>query len=69
MANNREALGDIVGAMIVSGLFLFSGWAFVSLVADYRIPATSWQCSQSRVVSEELPRKEECVQYTKKEVK
>lgn len=30
------------------------------------IPGVNWQCTQSQVTKETLPREEECVQWTRK---
>ena len=58
----REALDK---SFFGFALFCTALW-MAGHVEKYQLWKTDWQCTQSVVVKETLPREEECVQYTKR---
>lgn len=62
------AMGDYISIAALVFLCVFAG-VWIGASGNYPVSKSGWYCTESRVVVETLPRREECTQYTRKEIK
>lgn len=65
-------MDTLSGIVIVLGLVIFviaGTMGILTMLNEYNLPTKKWECTESKVVKETLPRYEECVQYSLKKEK